>query len=88
MSNKLRAIEILLVDLIGLIFGLNAIKICCKIYSSVSQNHLYIIFISIVICVILVEGIILGNKNRSYVKKKALLNKVGFYGVLRKKKHH
>ena len=71
MSNKLRAIEILLVDLIGLIFGLNAIKICCKIfYSSVSQNHLYIIFISIVICVILVEGIILGNKNRSYVKKR------------------
>ena len=70
MANKLRAIEILLVDLIGLIFGLNAIKICCKIYSSVSQNHLYIIFISIVICVILVEGIILGNKNRRYVKKR------------------
>lgn len=69
MSNKLRAIEILLVDLIGLIFGLNAIKICCKIYSSVSQNHLYIILYHSNLCN-LVEGIILGNKNRSYVKKR------------------
>ncbi len=70
MSDKLKAIEILLIDLIILIFGLNAIKICCKIYSSISQNHLYIIFISMIICAILVEGIIFGNKSRSYVKKK------------------